>query len=281
MSDSSTIDDAISAITSRTRVRPVVGVILGSGLGRAADEIEGATTIPYEQIPGLPGTTVPGHPGQLVVGTLEGVGVAALKGRPHLYEGYTPAQVGFPVRLLGALGVRVLVVTNAAGGLRPEMEVGTLMVLADHINLPGLAGLSPLVGVAGGEERFVHMVDAYDPALRLVALEAARERGFSATLGVYAMVAGPSYETPAEARLLRQLGADAVGMSTVPEVIVARWLGMRVLGLSCITNVLLGPPASEATGHLGVLSAAEQATSALAFLLRFLLRRLKVEGVVS
>ncbi len=263
-----TIDDAVSLVSARIRVKPRVGLILGSGLGGVADSIEDAVTISYEDLPGFPCTTVPGHRGRLVVGTLDGVGVAAMMGRPHLYEGYSPTQVGFPVRLLAALGVELLVVTNAAGGLNPDFETGTLMLLEDHLNLPGLGGLNPLVGGEGGQERFVNMSAAYDEGLRRGVLEAAQARGIRVATGVYVMVVGPSYETPAEARFLRQVGADAVGMSTVPEVVAARSLGMRVLGISCITNLLFGPKEHVAAGHSGVLSVAEQKAGDLSYLIR-------------
>lgn len=270
--------DATSVISSRATVKPRVGVILGSGLGPVADWVEDPVVVPYGDIPGFPCTTVPGHQGQLVLGTMEGVPVAMMKGRPHIYEGYTPPQVGFPVRLLHALGVRVLVVTNAAGGLRPGLRVGTLMLLEDHINLPGLVGQNPLAGVLGDEERFVNMVGAYDPELRGVVREAAVAGDVRVASGVYVMVAGPTYETPAEARMLRQLGADAVGMSTVQEVVVARGLGMRVLGISCIANSVPEPSSQDGVDHHGVLAVAAAAAPDLAFLLRRLLAHLRSTG---
>jgi len=266
--------DAVGLVSSRTALRPTAGIVLGSGLGAVAEGIEAAISIPYRDIPGFPCTTVAGHRGELVIGTLEGVRVAALMGRPHLYEGYAPAQLGFPVQLLGALGVETLVVTNAAGGLAPQLEPGTLMLIEDHINLPGLCGHNPLVGSGGGDERFVPMSGAYDEPLRRLALEAAAGKDIRVATGVYAMVAGPNYETPAEARFLRLLGADAVGMSTVPEVMVARWLRMRVLGISCITNLLLGPPSHAVGGHADVLSAAAIAAPGVAHLVRTVVRYL-------
>jgi purine-nucleoside phosphorylase len=264
--------DAASTVLSRFGVRPEVGLILGSGLGAVADQIEPMATVSYSEIPGFPGSTVSGHKGELLLGTLDGAAVAALKGRTHLYEGHSPAEVGFPVRFLHHLGVRLLILTNAAGGLKPGMKAGTLMILDDHINLPGLAGLNPLTGVGEGPERFVDMSAAYDPELRELALSAARSCGAQVDRGVYVMVAGPSYETPAEARLLRQMGADAVGMSTVPEVVVARSLGMRVLAVSCITNTLLDPAETGKIGHSAVLSVAENAASDLARIVRGVLR---------
>ncbi|HEX2987864.1 MAG TPA: purine-nucleoside phosphorylase, partial [Chloroflexota bacterium] len=268
------LERAVELVSSITAVRPRVGIVLGSGLGPVAEGIEGAVTIPYRQIPGFPSTTVGGHRGELVLGTLDGLEVAALMGRPHLYEGYVPTQLGFPIQLLGALGAEVLVVTNAAGGLTPNLEPGTLMLIEDHVNLPGIGGHNPLVGIGGGNERFVPMAGAYDEELRRVALEAAAERGIRAATGVYVMVAGPNYETAAEARFLRLLGADAVGMSTVPEVLVARWLGMRVVGISCITNSLLGPPSHAVDGHEGVLSVAATAAPGMAHLVRSIVRYL-------
>jgi purine-nucleoside phosphorylase len=259
---------AVSAVRARSDLVPRAAVILGSGLGRLAGEIEDPVVIPYQDLPGCPVSTVPGHAGELVLGRLEGVEVAAMKGRAHLYEGFTPAQVAFPVRLLHALGARLLVATNAAGSLRPDIQTGTVMVLEDHINLPGFGGLNPLVGEGGGSERFVDMAAAYDPRLRESVLAAAREMGIRVSSGVYVMVMGPSYETPAEARMLRALGADAVGMSTVPEVITARRLGMRVLALSSITNQVLGGPDPIEGGHEGVVSTADRIAGDLILLLR-------------
>ena len=270
------LTEAVSLVSSEAPVKPRVGLILGSGLGAVAGEIQEAVTISYGRIPGFPSTTVPGHQGELVLGTLEGVGIAAMKGRLHLYEGHSPAEIAFPVRLLKALGVETLVVTNASGGLNPTLEVGTLMVLEDHINLPGMAGMNPLIAVAEGQERFVGMADAYDEGLRRLVLDAARGKGIRVAGGVYAMVVGPNYETAAEARFLRQVGADAVGMSTVPEVVVARWLGMKVLGISCITNMLFGPESHGEVGHSGVLAVAETAAADIAYLLHSVLRHTRV-----
>ena len=268
------ISEAVSVVSYMCPSRPRIGLILGSGLGSVVDELDEWGRIPYERIPGFPRPTVPGHAGELVVGGMKGVGVVAMQGRFHLYEGLSPAEVVLPVRLAAGLGARVLVVTNAAGALNPDLEAGTLMLIEDHINLPGFAGLNPLATLAEGQDRFVGMDGAYDETLRRLALEAAREMGIRVASGVYAMVAGPSYETPAEARFLRQVGADAVGMSTVPEVIAARWLGMRVLGVSCITNVLLRPQAHGVGGHEGVLSVAERSAADMARLVRAVLDRL-------
>jgi purine-nucleoside phosphorylase len=268
------LTQAVFAVQARSRVIPRVAVILGSGLGRLADEIADPVVIPYRDIPGLPISTVPGHAGELVLGTLEGVQVAAMKGRAHLYEGFTPAEVVFPVRLLHALGARLLVATNAAGSLRPDIQPGTVMVLEDHINLPGFGGQNPLIGAGGGSERFVDMSEAYDRQLRESVLEAARGLGIRAASGVYVMVMGPSYETPAESRMLRALGADAVGMSTVPEVIAARRLGMRVLAMSSITNLVLGGPDHIEGGHEGVIATADRMAGDLILLLRRVMRQI-------
>lgn len=214
--------------------RPTVALILGSGLGPLADRIESPARTPFANVPGMPVSTVQGHAGQFVVGRLADKSVAAMQGRIHLYEGHTADVVARPVRLLHALGCTTLIVTNAAGGLNRDFKVGDLMAITDHVYVPGLAGQNPLVGQPS--ERFINMVGAYDPALIELATATASSNGFALRRGVYAMVGGPSFETPAELRLLRTIGADAVGMSTAPEVVVARQLGMRVLGISCITN---------------------------------------------
>lgn len=216
---------------------PFVGIVLGSGLGGLAALVRRAATLPYREIPGFLQPTAPGHAGELVLGRLAGVPVAMLVGRSHLYEGLPAAEVAFPIRVLHALGARTLLATNASGGIAGDLRVGDVVVLRDHVNLPGLAGNNPLLG-QGPEAgpRFVSLHDAYDPALQAVALEALQAAGVRARTGVYAMVAGPNYETPAEIRWLRLAGADVVGMSTVPEVLVARQLAMRVVALSLVTN---------------------------------------------
>ncbi|MEM7435104.1 MAG: purine-nucleoside phosphorylase [Myxococcota bacterium] len=216
---------------------PEVAMVLGSGLGAFADTLGDAKVIPYVEIPHMPLSEVAGHAGNLVVGTCQGKPVAAMQGRFHLYEGYTVNEVVFGVRLMAALGARTLIVTNAAGGISSSLAPGDLMVISDQLNLTG----SSLVGesVAAGP-RFVDMTEAFDPTLRGVAIEVAEAQGVSLAEGVYAGLLGPAYETPAEVRMLRTLGADAVGMSTVLEVIAARQQGMRVLGISCITNLASG-----------------------------------------
>jgi purine-nucleoside phosphorylase len=219
---------------ARADHQPTVALILGSGLGALADRIEEPAHTPFADVPGMPASTVQGHTGQFVVGRLGDKAVAAMQGRIHIYEGHPAHVVARPVRLLHALGCTTLIVTNAAGGLNRAFRVGDLMAITDHVYFPGLAGQNPLVGQPG--ERFINMVGAYDPALVELATRTAQQSGFELRRGVYAMVGGPSFETPAELRLLRTIGVDAVGMSTAPEVVVARQLGMRVLGLSCITN---------------------------------------------
>lgn len=217
---------------------PAAGIILGSGLGGLAERIEGAVRVPFAQIPGFPSATVVGHAGALIAGSLVGQPVLALAGRFHMYEGHGAALAGFPVRVLHALGARTLVVSNAAGGVRRTMRPGALMLIADHLNL---MFRNPLIGpLEHGDERFPDMSAAYDPGLRQLAREVAAEQGIELEEGVYAGLLGPTYETPAEVQMMERLGADAVGMSTVPEVIMARALGMRVLGVSCITNLACG-----------------------------------------
>lgn len=217
---------------------PANAIILGSGLGGLANRITNAVKIPFASIPGFPEATVMGHEGAVIVGTLGDCEVVALSGRFHMYEGHPPSLAGFPVRVLHALGARELFVSNAAGGISPKFQTGDLMVIADHINL---MFVNPLTGPAQpGELRFPDMTDAYDPALRASLHAAAGKLGFVLREGVYAGLLGPSYETRAEIQMLKKLGADAVGMSTVPEVIVARALGMRVAGVSCIANLAAG-----------------------------------------
>jgi len=250
---------AAGVIHSRCPRRPLVGIVLGSGLGQLADQVESPCVISFADIPHHPRATAAGHAGRLVLGSLEGVDVAVWSGRAHFYEGWSMAEVGFPVRLLHRLGGRAIILTNAAGGLNESFAPGDLMVLSDHINLPGLVGHHPLRGSEQPPEAecFVDLAGAYDADFRRLALAAAERHGHPVRQGVYAMVAGPSYETAAEARLLRQLGADAVGMSTVPEVIVARQLGLRVAAFSAITNMQLGPAGARPTSHAEVLAAAE------------------------
>jgi purine-nucleoside phosphorylase len=247
-------------VRSRAATTPRVALILGSGLGDMADEIEASVDLPFADIPNFPVSTVKGHSGTLVLGTLRGIPVAAMRGRVHYYEGYTLREVTFPVRVMRCLGADVLIVTNAAGGLNETFETGDLMVLSDHLNIMGMAGHSPLIGPDEPElgVRFLDMLTAYDAELRHLAHQAAAAGGFTLREGVYAMVGGPAFETMAEIRFLQRGGADAVGMSTIPEVIVARHAGMRVLGISAITDMAVGHAAVQEISHADVLAAAER-----------------------
>ena len=234
------IDETIAFLRERVTRAPHAVLVLGSGLGGLADEIEDAVRIPFNDIPGFPRRTqeLAGHAGRLVAGRMEGVEVVAMQGRFHLYEGWEPGDVALPIRALAALGAETVLLTNAAGGLRPGMRPGDLMLMADHINF---MSRNPLIGrVVPGEERFPDMSDPYDAGLRALAEQVALELRIPLAQGVYAALLGPSYETPAEIRMLARLGADAVGMSTVPEVLVARALGLRCIGVSCITNLAAG-----------------------------------------
>ncbi|MCK7606776.1 purine-nucleoside phosphorylase [Geobacillus stearothermophilus] len=233
------IEKAADVLRQRMPAPPAIGLILGSGLGVLAEEIEEAVRIPYEEIPGFPVSTVEGHAGRLVYGRLEGATVVAMQGRFHYYEGYSLREVTFPVRVMKALGVRQLIVTNAAGGINERFQPGDFMIISDHINL---LGTNPLIGPNDPElgPRFPDMTEAYSRRLRQLAKETAARLGVRVHEGVYVANTGPSYETPAEIRMIRTLGGDAVGMSTVPEVIVARHGGMEVLGISCISNMAAG-----------------------------------------
>jgi purine-nucleoside phosphorylase len=249
------IDEAVTAIRARSRVAPRVGIILGTGLGGLADQIEHATAIPYDDLPHFPRSTAIGHRGRLILGELAGVPVAAMQGRFHLYEGYSSQQVTLPVRVFNALGVGALFVTNAAGGLSPYHACGDLVVLDDHIDL--MAG-NPLIGVNddGLGPRFPDMSRPYDPEFIEVAERIARREDFVLHRGVYVGMTGPTYETRAEYRFVRRIGGDVVGMSTVPEVIVAAHAGLRVLGLSTVTNVGLPDALGETSGEDVVQAAA-------------------------
>ncbi len=254
------LDEAAAVVRERTSLRPTIGVVAGSGLGAFADSLEDGIVVPFDEIPHFPAPTVAGHGGALVVGHAGAVPVAALKGRVHAYEGYALDQVVFPARVLGRLGVRTLVVTNAAGAINPRFQPGEIMVLSDHINLLG----NPLTGPNEDRlgQRFPDMSDAYDRPLRERALAVCDNVGVKAHEGVYIAVPGPSYETPAEIRMARTLGADAVGMSTVPEVIAARHMGMRVLAVSCLTNRAAGV-SEEPLDHRDVLAVTERLRSTL------------------
>jgi purine-nucleoside phosphorylase len=255
-------------IQQRGALAPRIGMILGSGLDTLADELTDATAIPYRDIPGFVAPSTPGHRGELVLGTLGTQPVAVLRGRLHFYEGYSMQQITFPVRVLHALGCTTLIVTNAAGGLHADWRPGDLMSITDQIFLPGMAGHHPLRGPNDERlgARFPAMLNAFDAELRALAATTAAAQGLTLRQGVYAMVSGPSFESSAELRALRIWGADAVGMSTAPEVVVARHAGMRVLGISLITNLAL--PDGEPATHSEVLDVGAMARPAFAALLR-------------
>jgi purine-nucleoside phosphorylase len=260
------LDAAVAAIRGRADVSPAVGVVLGSGLGGFADALDDAVEIPYGDIPGWPVATAIGHAGTLVIGSFGGVPVAVMRGRAHLYEGLSPAKVVFGIRALGLLGVRTLVLTNAVGAIDDRLRPGQLALISDHLNVQWQ---SPLVGP--NEEslgpRFPDMSDAYDAELRAAAREAAGRLGLELGEGVYAAWLGPAFETPAEIRMLRTLGADLVGMSTVPEVLAARHMGIRCLAISCVTNLAAGM-SPEPIDHERVLEVGAQAAGSLVALLR-------------
>jgi purine-nucleoside phosphorylase len=252
------VDAAVGFIRGRTSHQPKVGLILGSGLGPLADQIQEADSVPFDEIPHFPVSTVAGHSGRLVIGHLEGRSVLVMQGRSHYYEGYSMSQATLPIRVMQALGVEILCVTNAAGGLDPDWQAGDLMLITDHINLIGMAGMNPLRGpnLDTFGPRFPDMSVPYDPELRRLAREAAERAGVELHEGVYTGLGGPNFETPAELRFLRMIGTDAVGMSTVAEVTVARHGGMRVLGLSGISNIVVyDPDKAKAASHEEVLEA--------------------------
>jgi purine-nucleoside phosphorylase len=254
------LEEAVAFVRGRTSLRPAIGVVLGSGLGAFADALEDAVAVPFGEIPHFPASTVVGHGGALVVGRSRGVPVAVMKGRVHFYEGYRLDEVVFPVRVLGRLGVETLVLTNAAGAINTAFAPGDLMVIEDHLNLLGNPLLGPNEEALG--PRFPDMSEAYDRGLRDAAEAACRAAGVRCHRGVYVALTGPSYETPAEIRMFRTMGADAVGMSTVPEVIAARHVGMRVVGLSCLTNMAAGVT-DRKLDHREVLETGERVKAAL------------------
>jgi len=268
---------AADAVRRQTRHTPRVGVILGSGLGAFADAVEDPDIVPYDTIPHWPISTVAGHSGQLRIGRLEGVPVMVMRGRSHYYEGYPMSQVTLPIRAMQLMGVEAVFLTNAAGGLNPAFKAGDLMLLTDHLNLIGMTGANPLRGPNDESlgPRFPDMSLVYDPELRRFALEAADEAGIVMHQGVYICLAGPAYETPADIRFLRVIGADAVGMSTVPEATVARHGGLRVMGISGISNVAISETDSkQETTHSEVLKAGAMIGPRLEVVLRGVLRRM-------
>jgi purine-nucleoside phosphorylase len=250
---------------------PRIGIVLGSGLGAVAEAVESPIFVPYGEIPHFPQSTVEGHSGRIVAGLLGCVPVVVMQGRVHFYEGYTPQQVTFPMRVLGRLGIETVILTNAAGGINANYQIGQLVLLSDHINM---LGFNPLIGpneprFGDGKKtglRFFDMTEAYSVELRGLAQEAARAEGFALHEGVYLATSGPSFETPAEIRAFRTLGADLVGMSTVPETIVARHMGIRVLGISCVTNLAAGISATQLS-HEEVFEAGSRVQHQLARLL--------------
>ncbi len=260
------VNEARQFIASKTNIRAKLGLVLGSGLGSFAGEVSERTEIPYSAIPHWPASTAVGHAGKLIVGTVEGVPAAVMAGRAHYYEGYSVEQVTFPVRVLGAMGLASLLLTNAAGGIGSHLKQGCLVLLSDHINL------QPEHPLRGPNEdrfgpRFPDMTEAYDRRYRALAQAAARELGLEVFEGVYAALSGPSYETPAEIRYLRAIGADLVGMSTVPEVIVANHMGIRCLAISCVTNLAAGI-SPQKLSHQEVLETGERVQGDLTALLR-------------
>jgi purine-nucleoside phosphorylase len=242
------MQDAVAFVRSKSRLEPRLAIVLGSGLGAFAEQLADRTEVPYSEIPGWPPSTAVGHAGKLVLGRLDGLPVAVMAGRSHLYEGYTPAQVTTGVRVLRALGIESIVFTNAAGGINLSYSQGSLVLITDHINLQGA---NPLIGPNDDSAgpRFPDMSEAYSAEYRHTARKIAAELGIPLGEGVYAALTGPSYETPAEIRYLRTIGADLVGMSTVPEVIVANYLGMRVLAISCVTNMAAGVQPRKISHH--------------------------------
>ncbi len=268
-SDFARAESAAQFVLGQTPLRPAIGLVLGSGLGGFADELSEATKIPYANIPFFPRSTAVGHVGQMVIGKVGDVSVAAMQGRVHLYEGYSPQEVTFPTRVFGSMGVRALILTNAAGGINLEYKQGALVVIADHINLQGH---NPLVGPNDDRwgTRFPDMTQAYWKPYREIVLLAAHRLGMTVYQGVYAGLLGPSYETPAEIRYLRTIGADLVGMSTIPEVIVARHMGIKVLAISCVTNMAAGI-SDEVLDHEDVLKTADRVKGDFMALLRAVL----------
>jgi len=269
--DFTSADYAAQLVRSRTSLRPQIGLVLGSGLGGFADSLADAASIPYADIPAFPRSTAIGHAGRLVIGRAGAVAVAAMQGRVHLYEGYSAQEVAFPIRVFGRLGIRAVILTNAAGGINLNYAQGALVLIRDHLNLQGQ---NPLVGANDDlfGVRFPDMTQAYAKAYREMAREEAGQLGMTLHEGVYAGLLGPSYETPAEIEYLRRIGADLVGMSTVAEVIAARHMGMKVLAISCVTNMAAGI-LDQPLSHEEVMETGERVKSTFEALLRAVLPR--------
>ena len=274
MTDEFTLaESAAQFLLSQTSLHQKIGLVLGSGLGAFADELTAATRVPYAQIPSFPHSTAVGHAGNLVIGKADGIPIAAMQGRVHLYEGYSPKQVVLPTRVLARMGVRALILTNAAGGINLEYRQGALVVISDHLNLQGQ---NPLVGPNDDRlgPRFPDMTRAYWKPYREIAREESHRLGKTVYEGVYAGLLGPSYETPAEIRYLRTIGADLVGMSTIPEVIVAQHMGIKVLAISCVTNMAAGI-LDQPINHEEVLETTERVREDFVALLRAVLPRIE------
>ena len=269
------IDSAAKAIKKQISIQPIVGIILGSGLNDLADSVQNAVHIPYSDLPNFPVSTVHGHTGRFVIGELEGKPVLIMQGRIHYYEGYTMGQVTLPVRVMQRLGIPNMIVTNAAGGVHPEFEPGDVMLITDQLNLMGMTGLNPLIGPNLDEigTRFPDMSQPYDRAYCDLARKVAKEKGITLREGIYAGLSGPSFESPADLRFLRLAGTDAVGMSTVPEVIIARHGNMRVLGFSGISNKA-NLDGSTITTHEEVMEAGKVITPKIEKIIRGVLRGL-------
>ena len=259
-------EHATRIIRARTTVEPRIAVVLGSGLGGFADDFEEPVAIPYDEIPGFVRSTAQGHAGRMVIGKIDGIPVLAMQGRLHYYEGYSLEEVTFPVRTFGLLGIKTLILTNASGGINVQLSQGALMVISDHVNL---MGVNPLRGPNDDRfgPRFPDMSAVYSPELQELVVEEAKGIGIEVRRGIYGALSGPSYETPAEIHLLRNLGADAVGMSTVPEAIVARHMGLEVLGISCITNMAAGI-SDEPINHEEVMATGDRVRETFTELLR-------------
>lgn len=264
-------EHAARIIRSRATETPRIALVLGSGLGGFANDFEDSVSIPYEEITGFPRSTAEGHAGRLVIGKVDQVPVVAMQGRVHFYEGYSLEQVTFPIRVFNLMGIKTLILTNAAGGVNVQLSQGALMVLSDHLNL---MGDNPLRGPNDSRfgPRFPDMTTAYSPELQEIVIEEARSLGVEVRRGVYAALSGPSYETPSEIHMIRNLGADAVGMSTVPEVIVARQMDMEVLGISCITNLAAGIT-DEPINHEDVMATGDRVRETFTSLMRRVVAR--------